>query len=69
MEGAAELEDGVGHRLDRGARPADRGNDDELRLAERRQPGLGTHGDGPFRPQTRRLRADAKAAEDGADQA
>ena len=69
MESAAKLEDRVGHRLDRGAWPAERGHDDEFRLAERRQPGLGSDRDRPFGLETRGLRADAEAAKNGADQA
>ena len=64
-----EFEDGVGHRLDRGARAAERGHDDEFRLAERRQPGLGPNSDRPLRPQTRGLCAHPQAAEHGADKA
>jgi hypothetical protein len=68
MKGAAEFEDGVGHRLNRRARPAERGHDDEFGLAERRQPGLGADRDSPFGLETRGLRANAKAAKNGADQ-
>ena len=60
---AAELQDRVGHRLNWRVRAAERGDDDEFRLAQRRQPGLEADGDRPFRPQARRLRADAKAAQ------
>jgi hypothetical protein len=68
-EGAAELKDGVRHRLHRRARAAERGDDDEFRLAERRQPGLRADGDRPLRPETRLWRANAEAAKDGADKA
>ena len=67
LKRAAEFEDRVGHRLNRRGRAADRGDDDEFRLAERRQPGLGADGDRPFRPQTRGLCADSEAAKNGAD--
>jgi hypothetical protein len=64
---AAELQDRVGHRLDRRARAAERGHDDKFSLAQRRQPGLEPDGDRPFRPQAGRLRANAKAAQNRAD--
>jgi hypothetical protein len=67
MESLAELEDRVGHRLNRGARPAERRDNHEFGLAERREAGLGAHGDRPFRLETRRLRADAEAAKNRAD--
>ena len=69
MESLPELQDGVRHRLDRRARPAERGDDDEFRLAERREPRLGPDGDRSFRLETRRLRANAKPANHGADKA
>ena len=53
---------------DRRARPAKRGHDDEFGLAERRQSSVGADRDRPFRSETRRLRADTEAAQNGADQ-
>jgi hypothetical protein len=69
MESAAKLENGVGHRLNLGVRPAERGHDDEFRLAERRQPSLRPDGDRPFGLETRGLCADTKAAKNSADEA